>query len=84
MDLAEIFDPDLFNKLQRNIKLECPTISNVLEQLVLSPNASRNTIPMKMKAAVHVMSCPSAPFLANPSFFSKPHITQYFYIITPG
>ena len=58
-DLVDIFDPSLFNKLLKKMKTECPTISNVLEQLVLSVNASRNTIKtlaMKMKAALLQMS----------------------------
>lgn len=58
-DLVGIFDPSLFNKLLNKFKTECPTISNILEQLVLSVNASRNTIKtsaMKMKAAVHLLS----------------------------
>ena len=57
-DLVDMFDPSLFNKLLKKMKTECPTMSNILEQLVLSVNASRNTIKtsaMKMKAAVHLL-----------------------------
>ncbi|KXJ20278.1 hypothetical protein AC249_AIPGENE16621 [Exaiptasia diaphana] len=39
--LAEIFDPNLFHRLRCDLKRECPTLSNILEQLVLSPNAIR-------------------------------------------
>ena len=58
-DLVDIFDPSLFNKWLKKMKTECPTISNILGQLALSVNASRNTIKtlaMKMKAAVHLLS----------------------------
>ena len=57
-DLVGIFDPSLFNKLLKKLKTEPPMISNILEQLVLSMNASRNTIKtstMKLKAAVHLL-----------------------------
>lgn len=56
IDLSNVFDPFLFQSLVVQIKEECPTIANILEQLVLSSNASRNVIKtedMKMKAAVH-------------------------------
>ena len=59
IDLANVFDPFLFQNLVVRIKEECPTIANILEQLVLSPNASRNVIKtedMKMKAAVHQLA----------------------------
>jgi hypothetical protein len=59
IDLANVFDPFLFQNLVVRIKEECPTIANILEQLVLLPNASRNVIKtedMKMKAAVHQLA----------------------------
>ncbi|KAK3729312.1 hypothetical protein QZH41_011439 [Actinostola sp. cb2023] len=58
IDLVELFDPNLFNQLLHNMKRDCPTILNILEQLVISPNASRNikkTVSLKMKAAVHLL-----------------------------
>ena len=58
-DLLHVFDPMLFNKLVADIKVACPAITNVLEQLVISSNTSRNTIKtesMKMKAAVHMLA----------------------------
>ena len=57
-DLADKFDPMLFDKLVDQIREECPTIMNILEQLVISYNTSRNsmkTIPMKLRAAVHLV-----------------------------
>ena len=42
-DLIELFDPLLFSNRVENIKKECPTIFSILEQFVLSSNASRNT-----------------------------------------
>jgi len=59
VDLIEVFDPLLFNKLLNKLKVKCPTNTNILEQLVLSRNASRNTIKtptMKMKAGVHLLA----------------------------
>ena len=58
-DLLHVFDSMLFNKLVADIKVACPAITNVLEQLVISSNTSRNTIKtesMKMKAAVHMLA----------------------------
>jgi hypothetical protein len=58
-DLKSKFDSMLFTKLVENLHRECPTITNILEQLVLSFNASRNTkktIDMKMKASVHLLA----------------------------
>ena len=59
-DLVPIFKPTLFNTLLEKLKSDCPTITCVLEELVLSTkNAGRNTIKtpaMKMKAAIHLLS----------------------------
>ena len=58
-DLRHIFDPLLFQRLVTGIKTACPTITNILEQLVLSSSTSRNIIKtesMKMKAAVHLLA----------------------------
>lgn len=58
-DLRHVFDPLLFQRLVTGIKTACPTITNILEQLVLSSSTSRNTIKtesMKMKAAVHLLA----------------------------
>ena len=41
-DLRHIFDPLLFQRLVTGIKTACPTITNILEQLVLSSSTSRN------------------------------------------
>ena len=58
-DLKSKFDSMLFTKLVENLKRECPTITNILEQFVLSYNASRNTkktVEMKMKASVQLLA----------------------------
>lgn len=58
-DLCHVFDPLLFQKLLVDIKTTCPTITNILEQLVLTPNTSRNIIRtenLKMKAAIHLLA----------------------------
>ena len=58
-DLAGKFDPLLFHKLVHQLGEECPTITNILEQLVLSYNTSWNTmktVSMKMKSAVHLLA----------------------------
>ena len=58
-DLSDVFDPCLFQRLVVDIKAKCPTITNILEQLVLSPNISRNVIRtenLKMKAAIHLLA----------------------------
>ena len=58
-DLHHVFDPFLFQRLVVDIKAKCPTITNILEQLVLSPNVSRNVIRtenLKMKAAIHLLA----------------------------
>ena len=58
-DLLHVFDPMLFKKLVTDIKMTCPTITNILEQLVISSSTSRNIIKtenMKMKAAVHLLA----------------------------
>ena len=57
-DLLELLDPELFSKLVKQLGKECPTITNILEQLVLSSNTSRNTkktASMKMKASLHLL-----------------------------
>ena len=58
-DLTNILNPKLFEVMMEKLQINCPTIVSVLEQLVSSPNASRNTIKtpsMKMKAAVHLLA----------------------------
>ena len=58
-DLSDVFDSCLFQRLVVDIKAKCPTITNILEQLVLSPNISRNVIRtenLKMKAAIHLLA----------------------------
>jgi len=58
-DLIEVFDPLLFHKVLEKLKKECPTIINILEQLLLTANASRNTTKtpsMNMKAGVHLLA----------------------------
>jgi len=59
VDIIDILDPGIFQKLLTNLQAECPTIMNILEQLVLSPNASRNvnkTKLTKLKASVHLLA----------------------------
>jgi hypothetical protein len=59
VDMRDILDPGLFKKLLEKLKADCPTITNILEQLVLSPNVSRNTNKTaltKMKASVHLLA----------------------------
>lgn len=58
-DIRHIFHPKLFKNLLIGIRANCPTITNILEQLVLSSNTSRNTVKtenFKMKAAVHLLA----------------------------
>lgn len=58
-DIHDIFNPHLFKDLVDGVRTACPTITNILEQLVLSSNTSRNTIKtesLKMKAAVHLLA----------------------------
>jgi hypothetical protein len=58
-DLTNVLNPKLFEVIMEKLQINCPTNVSVLEQLVLSPNASRNTIKtpsMKMKAAVHLLA----------------------------
>lgn len=58
-DIHDIFNPHLFKYLVDGVRTACPTITNILEQLVLSSNTSRNTIKtesLKMKAAVHLLA----------------------------
>lgn len=59
IDILNLLDPLLFNKLLGKLKADCPTIVNILEQLVLSPNASRNTRKTehaKLKSSIHLLS----------------------------
>lgn len=59
IDLIDKIDPFIFDEMVNNLKKECPMITNVLEQLVISDNTSRNikkTATMKMKASVHLLS----------------------------
>ena len=37
-DLLDVLDPYLFNRLVARVRKECPTIMNIIEQLVLSSN----------------------------------------------
>lgn len=58
-DLKDIFDPMLFQKLVTTITAACPTITNILEQLVLTSKTQKNVIKtssLKMKAAVHLLA----------------------------
>ena len=58
-DIIEILDPHMFVRMLSELKQDCPTIMNILEQLVLSSSASRNvhkTISVKLKASVHVLA----------------------------
>jgi uncharacterized phage infection (PIP) family protein YhgE len=58
-DLMQFLDPSLFQNLLVQVKSHCPTLVNILEQLVLSSNAVRSTKKtpdMKMKAAVHLLA----------------------------
>ena len=51
-DISDIFNPLLFQNLVSDLKSTCPTINNILEQLVLTHNTSRNvmkTESIKMK-----------------------------------
>jgi aspartate carbamoyltransferase regulatory subunit len=57
-DLMTILNPLLFQNTLKRLRSTCPTIVSILEQLVLSPNATRNVIKtpdMKRKAAVHLL-----------------------------
>ena len=59
LDLNDRFDPLLFSNLVRRLHDECPTITNILEQFVLTYNTSKNKkkdVNMKMKAAVHLLA----------------------------
>ncbi len=59
VDIGEMFDPMLFSKLVHKVQQQCPTIANILEQLVISRNTSRNTLKtadMKMKASIHLLA----------------------------
>ena len=59
VDLLDKIHPSLFNQMVEKMKKGCPLITNILEQLVLTSNASRNkkkTVSMKMKASVHLLS----------------------------
>ncbi|KAK3745425.1 hypothetical protein QZH41_010249, partial [Actinostola sp. cb2023] len=59
VDLLDKIHPSFFNQMVEKMKKGCPLITNILEQLVLTSNASRNkkkTVSMKMKASVHLLS----------------------------
>ena len=59
VDMAEILDPGIFKQLLDKLRVDCPIIMHILEQLVLSPNASRNsnkTELVKLKASVHLLA----------------------------
>jgi hypothetical protein len=59
VDIAEKFDPMLFSNIAHKVQHQCPTITNILEQLVLTRNTSRNTLKtadMKMKASIHLLA----------------------------
>lgn len=59
VDVLNVLDPSLFNKLLEKLKAQCLTIVNVLEQFVLTSNASRNTRKTehtKLKASIHLLS----------------------------
>lgn len=59
VDLKDKFDTMLFSNIVQKVKNQCPTINNILEQLVLSKNVSRNTlktVDMKMKASIHLLA----------------------------
>ena len=58
-DLMQFLDPSLFQKLLVQVKSHCPTLVNIMEQLVLSSNAVRSTKKtpdIKMRAAVHLLA----------------------------
>jgi hypothetical protein len=58
-DLMQFLDPSLFQKLLVEVKSHCPTLVNIMEQLVLSSNAVRSTKKtpdIKMRAAVHLLA----------------------------
>ena len=58
-DLLSVFYPTLFEEMLGKLKIKCPTIISVLEQLVLSPSTAKNVIKtpqMKMKAAIHLLA----------------------------
>ena len=58
-DLMQFLDPSLFQNLLSEVKLQCPMLITILEQLVLSSNASRSkrkTPEIKMKAAIHLLA----------------------------
>lgn len=58
-DLIQFLDPSLFQTLLSKVKSQCPMLITLLEQLVLSSNASRSKIKtpnMKMKAGVHLLA----------------------------
>ncbi len=58
-DLMQFLDPSLFQKLLVQVKSHCPTLVNIMEQLVLSSNAVRSTKKtpdIKTRAAVHLLA----------------------------
>lgn len=59
VDILEHLEPMLFANILTSLREDCPTIINVLEQIVLSSNSYRNvkkTENMKMKASIHLLS----------------------------
>ena len=58
-DISNVFNLLLFQRLLVDVKNPCPTITAVLETLVLTYNAWRNVLKtenMKMKAAIHLLA----------------------------
>ncbi|CAB4000436.1 Hypothetical predicted protein [Paramuricea clavata] len=58
-DISEVVNPLLFQQLLVDIKNACPTITAVLELLVLTNNTSQNVLKtenVKMKATVHLLA----------------------------
>lgn len=59
IDITDSLNPGIFDKLLSDIQSTCPTIMNILEQLVLSRNVSRNTKrteKVKLNASVHLLA----------------------------
>jgi len=59
LDITKTLNPNIFDKLLTDVQSNCPTIMNILEQLVLSRNISRNTKrteKVKLKASVHLLA----------------------------
>jgi hypothetical protein len=59
VDITEKFDPMLFSNIVHKVQHQCSTITNILEQLVLSRSTSRNTLKtadVKMRASIHLLA----------------------------